>query len=344
MVSIMHKVSAEFHVPPHLHASVPLEMKGLSRDSARMMVVNRTTGKAVHTLFTSLGDYLQAGDVVVLNNSRTIPAVLKGKQGENQLEIRLSRKVKANQWDVLVIGEYCHKGGPISFIEGVQGEMVGSGSENPLMRMKFSVHGTEFYDFLYKAGEPVRYEYIQTSWALDMYQTVYGSVPGSVEMASAGRAFSWKLLQSLKEKGIRIAFVQLHSGLSYYGDDRWPAPLNHPEEFFVPEETAVMVQQAKKKGNRVIAVGTTVVRALESAVTEKGELQAMNGITDLYITKESSLKVVDCLLTGLHEPEASHMHLLTAFIPEDLLLNSYQQALLEGYHWHEFGDVNLILN
>jgi catechol 2,3-dioxygenase-like lactoylglutathione lyase family enzyme len=206
------------------------------------------------------------------------------------------------------------------------------------------VEGAAFYDFIYRKGQPVRYEYIDTPWPLDKYQTVYGSVPGSVEMASAGRAFSWKLISQLRAEGIEVVPLQLHAGLSYYGDDRWPTPKNHPEEYHLPQGTVDTIRRAKKEGNRVIAVGTTVVRALETVAAEHdGELAAASGMTDLYITKESPLRVVDGLITGLHEPQASHLDLLRAFVSDEHLFISYRNALAKGYMWHEFGDMNLIL-
>jgi S-adenosylmethionine:tRNA ribosyltransferase-isomerase len=176
-----------------------------------------------------------------------------------------------------------------------------------------------------------------------MYQTVYASVPGSMEMASAGRAISYKLLHTLKKKGVKIAYVQLHAGLSYYGNDRWPNPANHVEAFCIPEKTAELVNETKKNNGRVIAVGTTVVRALETAVTSDGFVEAQEGATRLYIQKGYPLRAVDGLLTGFHEPEASHLDMLSAFIDEEILMKAYEEVLSAGYLWHEFGDMNLIL-
>ena len=211
------------------------------------------------------------------------------------------------------------------------------------MVLSFSKSGLELYDAIYRYGEPLYYEYIKTPWPLEMYQTVYASVPGSVEMPSAGRAISWRLLDKLKQKGVKIAYLQLHAGLSYYGNDRWPNPTNHVEAFCIPEETAELVNKTKKNNGRVIAVGTTVVRALETAVTNDGIVEAQEGATRLYIQKGYPLRAVDGLLTGFHEPEASHLDLLSAFIDEDLLMKAYEEVLSAGYLWHEFGDMNLIL-
>ncbi|MGR3766230.1 S-adenosylmethionine:tRNA ribosyltransferase-isomerase [Rossellomorea sp. NS-SX7] len=335
---------AVFSIPEQLNASTPIELTGKNRDEVKLMVLNRKTGACIHSHFDQLPAHLKKGDVLVVNNSRTIPASLQGKQGNRQVEVRLSRKVSSNEWDALILGCMYDTRLPISFGDGVKAVMTGKGSENPLIRLAFNVEGAVFYDFLYREGQPVRYEYIDTPWPLDKYQTVYGSVPGSVEMASAGRAFSWKLISQLRAEGIEVVCLQLHAGLSYYGDDHWPTPTNHPEEYHLPEETVESIRRAKMNGNRVIAVGTTVVRALETVARDHvGELIAASGVTDLYITKESPLRVVDGLITGLHEPQASHLDLLRAFVPDEHLFRAYRSALAKGYMWHEFGDMNLIL-
>jgi S-adenosylmethionine:tRNA ribosyltransferase-isomerase len=335
---------AVFDIPAHLNAASPIEYTGKNRDEVKLMVLNRETGACLHSRFDQLQAQLKKGDVLVVNNSRTIPASLQGKQGDRQVEVRLSRKVSSDEWDALILGSMYDTRLPISFGDGVNAIMAGKGSEKPLIRLAFNVEGADFYDFIYRKGQPIRYEYIDTPWPLDKYQTVYGSVPGSVEMASAGRAFSWKLISQLREEGIEIAPLQLHAGLSYYGDDRWPTPKNHPEEYHLPKGTVDTIRRAKKEGNRVIAVGTTVVRALETvAAGNDGELIAASGVTNLYITKESPLRVVDGLITGLHEPQASHLDLLRAFVSDEHLFRAYRNALAKGYMWHEFGDMNLIL-
>ncbi|KSU60588.1 S-adenosylmethionine tRNA ribosyltransferase [[Bacillus] enclensis] len=335
---------AIFEIPRQLNASAPVELTGKSRDEVKLMVLNRKTGSVEHSRFTQLHTQLKRGDVLVVNNSRTIPASLRGTQGSREVEVRLSRKVGSREWDALILGPVYDARLPITFADGVKAFMSGNGSEKPLVRLTFSVEGAGFYDFLYKNGQPIRYEYIDAPWPLDYYQNVYGSVPGSVEMASAGRAFSWKLITKLRAEGIEVVCLQLHAGLSYYGDDRWPNPVHHPEEYHLPQETADSIRRAKREGNRVIAVGTTVVRALETvAAGHDGNVAAASGVTNLYITKESPLRVVDGLITGLHEPEASHLDLLQAFISRQHLMSAYRTAVAKGYLWHEFGDMNLIL-
>ncbi|TMU84131.1 S-adenosylmethionine:tRNA ribosyltransferase-isomerase [Bacillus sp. BHET2] len=339
----MNELANAFHIPPRLNATTPIELQGLERDDVKLMVLNRENGMCEHTRFKQLLDYLNKGDVLVLNNSRTLPASLKGNQGKQPVEVRLSRKRSECRWDALILGDFYQAGASIAFSEGVTAVLKGEGSERPLVQLEFNRSGSELLDFIYKHGEPIRYEYIDAPWPLDYYQTVYGSVPGSVEMTSAGRAFSWSLLQGLKEKGIEIVFIQLHAGLSYYGDDRWPTPKNHPEYYHVGQRAVEKILKAKNTGKRIIAVGTTVVRALETVMTEFERLQTSEGVTNLYISGETTLQIVDGLITGLHEPEASHLDLLKAFISEEKLMNAYQLALEKNYKWHEFGDMNIIL-
>ncbi|WP_079479173.1 S-adenosylmethionine:tRNA ribosyltransferase-isomerase [Halobacillus salinus] len=331
-----------FSIPENLNAQTPAEIARGRRDQVRLMTIDKDQ-QLFHNNFNEIDQFLNPGDLLVLNNSRTIPPVLEASQGKHTFEIRLSRKRSSTSWEALVVGDFLAIDRPIQLEEKVEAIITGHGSEPPLVTLEFSISGSNLLDFIYRNGEPVRYEYIHRPFSLDTYQTVYGSVPGSVEMPSAGRAFTWGLLEKLKRKGVRLAFIQLHAGLSYYEKDRWPNPNNHPEAFCVPEATAELIQDTRRTGNRVIAVGTTVVRALESAVTSHGEVEPIEGTTRLYVDEGYTIAAVDGLLTGFHEPEASHLHMLTAFLPKKKLMSAYHQALEKGYLWHEFGDMNLIL-
>ncbi|MED3550642.1 S-adenosylmethionine:tRNA ribosyltransferase-isomerase [Cytobacillus praedii] len=339
----MMSTARSFQVPEYLNARTPAEYRGISRDHVRLMTLDTVTGDCSHNYFNMLDSYLAEGDLLVLNNSRTIPAVLKGKRGRQAVEIRLSRKLSDREWEALIVGEVITVGEKIDLPGGLTATIAGLGAETPLIVLSFSKSGLNLIENFYQYGEPLHYEYIETPWPIEMYQTVYASVPGSVEMPSAGRAFTWRLLNKLKEKGVNIAYLQLHAGLSYYGNDRWPHPNKHLEEFCVPLNTAEMINKTREKNGRVIAVGTTVVRALETAVNIAGYVVPQKGITSLYIQKGYPLKAVDGLITGFHEPEASHLDLLSAFIDKDLLMKAYKKALANGYLWHEFGDMNLIL-
>ncbi|WP_313802610.1 S-adenosylmethionine:tRNA ribosyltransferase-isomerase [Cytobacillus sp.] len=339
----MMSTASSFQVPKYLNAHTPAEYKGIQRDHVRLMTLDSVTGDCSHNYFNKLDSYLLEGDLLVLNNSRTIPAVLKGKRGKQTIEIRLSRKLTSNEWEALIVGGVVTVGEKIDLPGGLAATITGIGAESPLLVLSFSKNGLDLLEILYQYGEPLHYEYIETPWPIEMYQTVYASVPGSVEMPSAGRAFTWRLLNKLKKKGVNIAYLQLHAGLSYYGNDRWPNPNKHLEEFCIPAETAELVNKTRKNNGRVIAVGTTVVRALETAVNVNGNVEPQKGITSLYIQKGYPLKAVAGLITGFHEPEASHLDLLSAFIDKGLLMKAYKKALADGYLWHEFGDMNLIL-
>lgn len=341
-----------FTLPPELSAKEPAERRGLARDQVRLMVIDRTTAQTKHTQFNRLGEFLRPGDLLVFNTSRTLPAALEGCALTGPcLEIRLAEHLPDNSWLALLL---CQQGNPfacglqsgmqIDFGQGLVGTVGDRDGQIPrLWKIYFSKSSTELMDLLYRLGKPIRYEYVSAPWDLDYYQTVYAKEPGSAEMPSAGRAFTWQLLFELKRQGVDTAYIVLHTGLSSYLDDALDA--QHPaseEEYLISETAARKINQTHQQGGRVIAVGTTVVRALESVADASG-VKAGQGYTRLHITADHRLRVVDGLLTGLHEPEASHLDLLTAFLPTQKIQVAYQEAVQQRYLWHEFGDLNLIL-
>ncbi len=260
--------------------------------------------------------------------------------------------VPDDSWLALLL---CEQGDPfgcglrpemqIQFAEGLSATVLARDVRIPrLWKLRFSTSGTQLVDLIYRLGKPIRYEYISAPWDLDYYQTVYATEPGSAEMPSAGRAFTWKLLLDLKRRGIDTAYIVLHAGLSSYMDDELDAqrPASE-EEYFVSATTAKKINRARENDGRAIAVGTTVVRALESVVDGTGRVQEQHGYTRLKIDNHHRLKTVDGLLTGLHEPEASHLDLLSAFLPAEQIRGAYEEAIQRKYLWHEFGDLNLIL-
>jgi S-adenosylmethionine:tRNA ribosyltransferase-isomerase len=335
-----------FTLPPELNASAPPERRGLRRDQVRLMVLDRATGETVHTRFGHLADYLRPGDLLILNNSRTLPAVLPATDPDGlPVEIRLAHRLGAGEWRALVVSPapIC-SGTVLSLPEALEATITFHSDAEPLSVIRFSREGSALYDTLYRIGEPVRYEYTDEPWSLDYYQTVFASVPGSVEMPSAGRAFTWEMLLGLRRKGVAVAFLSLHAGLSYFLDDKWfKDPRYTPEAYDIPLETAAAIATARRRGGRVIAVGTTVVRTLETAALRTGEVRPGSGWADIFINRTFPLRVVDGLLTGLHEPEASHLDLLSAFVDPEQLRSAYAEAVAKGYLWHEFGDMNLIL-
>lgn len=335
-----------FALPPELNAAAPPERRGLRRDHVRLLVLDRATGAAAHSRFDRLGEFLRSGDLIVLNNSRTLPAVLSATGPDGlPVEVRLAHRLGADRWRALLVSPAgVRVGMDLMLPEGLGATVTEHNPEEPLSVIRFSRSGVALYDSLYRIGQPVRYEYIEEPWDLEYYQNVFASVPGSVEMPSAGRAFTWELLLGLRRRGIGVAFLSLHAGLSYFLDDRWAKdPRYTPEEFAIPAETAEAITRARRSGGQVIAVGTTVVRALESAGLTDGEMRPQSGWASLFIRQGFPLQVVNGLITGLHEPEATHLDLLSAFMDPERLREGYRQAIDRGYLWHEFGDVNLIL-
>ena len=345
-----------FTLPPELSAKEPPERRGIRRDQVRLLVIDRATGRIEHTRFDKVDNYLRAGDLLVFNSSRTLPASLRGCECSAThgpcMEVRLAERLPDDSWLALLV---CEQGDPfgcglragmqIQFAEGLTGTVLERDANiSRLWKLRFSVSGPQLVDLIYRLGKPIRYEYVSAPWDLDYYQTVYATEPGSAEMPSAGRAFTWKLLLDLKRRGIGSAYVVLHAGLSSYLDDE--VDRQHPaseEEYFVNRVTARKINQARERGGRVIAVGTTVVRALESATNESGSVNEMHDYTRLKIDRQYQLRSVDGLLTGLHEPEASHLDLLSAFLSPEKIRAAYDEAITRKYLWHEFGDLNLIL-
>jgi S-adenosylmethionine:tRNA ribosyltransferase-isomerase len=336
----------KFELPQELNAKEPPERRGIRRDYVKMMVLNKTTCSSEHTQFYRLDEYLKKGDLLVLNASRTVPAVLKSMRETDgaEVEVRLAHRKNESVWEALPVSGKLTKGDVIRFSPALTATVIEQSSDSPFVLLSFNLCCSSLYNQIYSLGEPVRYEYIQEPWNLDYYQTVFATIPGSVEMPSAGRAFSWELLFRLQKKGVRIAYITLHTGLSYLLDDKWhKGPDKNFENYEVPKETADLIRVTKKAGGRVIAVGTTVVRALETVALEKREIEAHSGWTNLYITEDTKLEICDGLITGMHEPEASHLQLLSAFVDKGKLYEAYQDAIKQRYLWHEFGDMNLII-
>jgi S-adenosylmethionine:tRNA ribosyltransferase-isomerase len=343
-----------FELPPELSAPDPPERRGTARDQVRLLVIDRQTGAIDHTRFDRLGDYLRPGDLLVFNSSRTLPAVLEGcaPDGGPCVEVRLAEHLPDDTWLALLVcrgsdlfGCGLDEGLRISFSPNLTAVVHARDQHIPrLWKIRFSQGGAELIDLLYRLGKPVRYEYVAEPWGLDYYQTIYAREPGSAEMPSAGRAFTWRLLFGLQRRGVEPAHIVLHTGLSSYLDDELDAQhLASEEEYVIDEIAAAKVNRARQAGRRVIAVGTTVVRALESAAGPTGRVRSGHSYTRLRITADHRLRVVNGLLTGLHEPEASHLDLLTAFLPSKQIQAAYEDAVRRRYLWHEFGDLNLIV-
>jgi S-adenosylmethionine:tRNA ribosyltransferase-isomerase len=335
-----------FELPPELEASEPPEARGLTRDAVRMLVARRDTGALVHSTFVLLPTFLEEGDLVVVNTSGTLPAAIDATapdgtavvlhlstrldDGRWLLELREPRGHTTERWtDPPPSCDLALADGASLHLEERQGRLW-------VARLDLTA---PVLTWLAVHGRPIRYGYVDRPWPLSAYQNVYVTEPGSAEMPSAGRPFTPELITRLVARGIGVAPIVLHTGVASLEADELP----YPEHVHVSAATAERVNAAHSAGHRVVAIGTTVVRALESAADVTGTVHPFDGWTDLVITPERGVAVVDGLLTGWHEPEASHLLMLEAVAGRDLLERSYEASLAGRYHWHEFGDVHLIL-
>lgn len=349
----------DFILPPELEAHEPPEARGLHRDQVRLMVSSGAGERVEHAQFTQLPGFLAAGDVLVINTSATRPASLPAvRRDGTPLRVHLSTQLPADLWLVEVRRPAESANRP--FLHAAPGETLtlpdGASvtlhtphaaalrhqPDAPVRLWVASLHlppGWAVDDFLARHGAPIRYGYVPRAWPISSYQTVYATEPGSAEMPSAGRAFTPELLTRLAAQGVQIAPLVLHTGVA--SQERGEPPY---EEFFrVPPDTARRVNAARAANRRVIAVGTTVVRALETVADADGLAHPGEGWTTLVITPARKMRVVTGLLTGLHEPEATHLAMLRALASRAHLQNAYAEALRQRYLWHEFGDLHLIL-
>jgi S-adenosylmethionine:tRNA ribosyltransferase-isomerase len=337
-----------FDLPAHLEAGRPAEARGLARDAVRMLVAGRADGRMVHARFDELPRFLDPGDLVVINTSATIPAAVDATVPDGTaVTVHFSTHLDGNEWvaelrrPVRDTTERWTGPPPADRLTLAGGGQVRL-DHRYLDGRLWVVHldlPTPALTYLAAHGRPIRYDYVREPWRLSSYQNVYAYEPGSAEMPSAGRPFTAEVLTRLVAKGIGVTPVVLHTGVASLEADESP----YPERFRVPGATADAVNATHRAGGRVIAIGTTTVRALESAVDPDGGAHAADGWTDLVITPERGVALTDGLLTGWHEPAASHLLMLEAVAGRPLLERSYEAALAEGYLWHEFGDVHLIL-
>jgi S-adenosylmethionine:tRNA ribosyltransferase-isomerase len=351
--------SLEFELPDELAAAEPPEARGLTRDGVKLMVSRIGDDVITHTRFHRLPEYLNAGDVLVVNSSATIHAAFNavrqtsGSRPERVL-LHLSTPLSNDWWVVELRRITANGSAPLlnaeagetirlpggaraTLIVPFNGDASGqAGARLWLAQMCLSAD-TLAYSAYY--GAPIRYRYVKQEWPLSYYQTVFANEPGSVEMPSAARPFTSDVVRRLEAKGVQIAPIVLHTGVSSLEAEEPP----YPEKYRVPRATAAAINHARGAGARVIAVGTTAVRAVESAASADGIVQPSEGWTNLMITPERGFYVVAGLLTGLHAPNASHLWMLEALAGQDHLVLCYVQALRHEYLWHEFGDVHLIL-
>lgn len=346
---------------PELEAHEPPEARGASRADVRLMVSRTSAREVSHHAFAELPDLLLPGDLLVVNNSATLPAAVAVMEPPaslppaGTLSVHFSTALPHGHWLAeLRSGDgqatVPFSGGAAGLAFGLAGGAVltlsGRFSQR-LWRVRLS---TAVIPYLLRHGRPIRYSYVPTPWPIEAYQTVFATWPGSAEMPSAARPFSPEIVTRLVSRGVTVAPITLHTGVSSLEGGEDP----YPESYDVPAATARLVNLTRHIGGRVIAVGTTVVRALESAVQAgngaapgcypaTGPVSPAAGWTSHVVTSRTGVRAVDGLLTGLHEPRSTHLWMLAAFADDALLRRCYTDAAELGYRWHEFGDVHLLL-
>jgi S-adenosylmethionine:tRNA ribosyltransferase-isomerase len=355
-----------FELPPELEAGEPPEARGLRRDEVRLMVSYLDDNRIVHSRFGDLPEFLEAGDTLVVNTSGTMNAALPAERSDGSpLTVHLSTHLPADLWVV----ELRSSSGDEPVLDGKSGEVLSLPEDASMVlqtpylseRRQRAEESNRLWistlnlpvnlnDYLDRFGSPIRYRYVRESWPAGYYQTVYATEVGSAEMPSAGRAFTPELITRLVANGVRVVPLILHTGVASLEDDEPPY-----EEFYrVPPETAAAINAARAAGRRVVAIGTTVVRALETVTDRDGSTHPGEGWTDVFITPEHGIRSVDAMLTGLHEPRSTHLSMLEALVGSvsacplatsgtDHLEVAYSEALKRDYLWHEFGDLHLIL-
>lgn len=348
----------EFTLSPDLEAHEPPEARGLKRDEVKLLVSRKSDDAMTHVQFKDIVNFLIAGDVLVINTSGTLPAALSVKREDGtRLELHLSTHLPADIWTVELRLPIKDKTLPFRNMRvGERLELSGGASATILAPYLMDrsnapkVEGSRLWlaslelpvsllEYLQHYGKPIRYQYVKKDWGIFYYQTVYANEPGSAEMPSAGRAFTSEIITGLVAKGVTITPLVLHTGVASLEDHEPP----YEEYYRVPLETARAVNQAHTDNKRVVAVGTTVVRALETVTDNLGVTHPGEGYTRLVITPQRGVKAVDGIVTGWHEPKATHLMMLEAIASRQHLDVAYQAAIDNKYLWHEFGDLHLIL-
>jgi S-adenosylmethionine:tRNA ribosyltransferase-isomerase len=359
----------DFALPANLEASEPPEARGLARDEVRLMVTREdalTRETSIeHAQFRDLPDFLQPGDLVVINTSATRNAAVSALRTDGvPVVVHLSSRIPGDRWVVEIRKPEGNATAPFRTADigdiyrlprGVTVTLIApyrAPEHGPVRLWEANIEFQNSSDigehgesadrldtYLSTYGRPIRYKYVDRDWPSKYYQTVYADEMGSAEMPSAGRGFTEDILRRLEEKGVGVARLILHTGVASL-ETREPP---YDEYYRVPAETADAVNTTRRNGGRVIAVGTTVVRALETVTDIDGVAHAGEGWTDLVITPERGVRAVDGLITGLHEPEATHLLMLLSMASPTHLRRAYRAALDNGYLWHEFGDLHLLL-
>ena len=333
-----------YELPEELIAQDPLT----DRTASRLMVLDRGSGETKEDVFRNIGDYLQAGDVLVLNDTKVIPARLYGikKDTGARIECLLLQRKSDTDWEALMKpGRKVKEGTVLDFGDGLLSAAVIEKGEEGKHILRFSFEGI-FEEILDRLGEMPLPPYIHHKLEdKNRYQTVYAKYDGSAAAPTAGLHFTTDLLESLKEKGVIITYVTLHVGLGTFRPvkaEEITDHVMHSEFYIVPEETAEVVNAAKAEGRRVICVGTTSCRTLESAAAEKGKLNASSGWTNIFIYPGYEFKIMDGLITNFHLPESTLIMLVSAFAGREHVLAAYEKAVFDRFRFFSFGDAMLI--
>ena len=341
----------QFDLPKHLSCPEPTEERNVQRDEVRLLVTD-SNGNIHHSTFKFLDNFLSKGDVLVVNTSATIPAALPlSLPGGRQGKLHLGTKIKEKEWLVEIREITGNK--TIRWKEGEEGmnfELPSSAGVTlkekfynndqwlDLWIADFDIHES-IQKYLSANALPIQYEKLNRRYPLSYYQTFFSFHPGSAEMPSAGRGFTAGLIERLLQKGIVFAPVVLHTGVSSLEENETP----YPEYMEIDPLSASIINTAKRQGRRVISVGTTAIRAIETALNEENQVIPYHGNSNLFIDENYQMKIADGLLTGFHEPRASHLNMLQSIAGYEHIDMAYQEAIRSGYYWHQFGDLHLIL-
>lgn len=334
----------DYDLPPELIAQVPVE----PRDSSRLMVLDRGEKSGSDHFFYELPGFLKAGDLLILNNTRVIPARLFAKKqgGAGMVEVFLLKQLAENTWETLVRpGKRAKPGVDLVFEEGVVGRVTGTVVDGG--RIVEFPKGLDFRDWLARSGQTPLPPYITQKLSdPERYQTIYAEYEGSVAAPTAGLHFTPELSQKIRNQGVNLNFLTLHVGLGTFRPVKTEVVEDHtmhPEEFSLSEELAQSITATKQAGGRIIAVGTTVVRVLESRSVSQGKVTPGSGGTNIFIYPGFEFKIIDGMITNFHLPKSTLLMLVSAFAGREFIMESYQRAIAEKYRFFSFGDAMLIL-
>ncbi len=342
----MKRAELIFARPLELQATAPAEARGVSRDTARLMVSSGQTHE--HVQFHDIARFFNPGDLLVVNDSATLPASLPASGAPGEFIVNFATDFGGGtwlvepRWSTSQPGQLPLSAGEEIAVAGMNTRLIATYPGLP--RLWFAQVDGAVRAAMNRVGAPIRYGYVHEAYPLSTYQTVFAQHPGSAEMPSAAYPFTERVVSDLRARGVQIAAITLHTGVSSLEVESEIVeehPL-YPEPFTVSAAAAAAVNAARREGRRIVATGTTVVRALESAWNGH-EVAPRHGFTRLYIHPQRGVHVIDGLITGLHDPVTSHLAMLYTIAGQDLIRSAYEEAVKEGYLWHEFGDSHLIL-